>query len=254
MDFLYIFFFFWLGASFASFLNLCVYRLEKGCSVESIFKGRSFCESCEKTLSAGELVPVLSFVFLRGKCSKCKKKIGLLNIFSEVLLGFSFSLFWFFGFPIVFYFFLIILYFFACYDFCFKGIPKKITNVIFLLSLLYWMLILVVDYDFHRILSVLVFLFLFLLLRIASCKKTLFGFGDVIVVAILALWFEIDFFLTILLCSFILGGFFSIVLVLKDRSYLKKYIPFLPFIFLGFLLASLLYYLEISLFDNILAM
>ena len=57
-----------------SFIGVCFERIPEG---ESIIKGRSHCESCGKTLKGYELVPIISYLFLRGRCSKCKKKIPL---------------------------------------------------------------------------------------------------------------------------------------------------------------------------------
>lgn len=248
-------FFFFLGGIFASFLNLCVYRLEKENSFGSILVGRSSCENCKKTLQPYELIPILSFLFLLGKCTKCGSKINSFNLFSELLLGLSFVVFWYFELPVSFFIFLLIIYFFASYDFNFKGIPKNITNMIFSLSFIYWLFLLLSDFNINRVYSVILFLFLFALLQIATLfvKKTLFGLGDVIVIAILALWFELVFFLNILILSFIWGGFCGLILVILNKKYFKKYIPFLPFVLLGFLTASLFYYSDILLFDYILA-
>lgn len=50
-------------------------------------KGRSFCTHCKKTLSVMDLVPLLSFVFLRGKCRYCKKRISWQYPLVEVATG-----------------------------------------------------------------------------------------------------------------------------------------------------------------------
>jgi len=57
-----------LGLLIGSFLNLCIDRLPKG---ESILWPRSRCESCGRELRARELVPVLSYLLLRGRCRHC---------------------------------------------------------------------------------------------------------------------------------------------------------------------------------------
>lgn len=254
MEILIYTFLFLTGAVLASFLNLCVYRLEKQESFLSILAGRSFCESCKKTLKWYELVPIFSFVFLKGRCSDCNAKISAFNFFSEIFLGTCFSLFYFFNLPLPFFFFLIVLYFFASYDFNYKGIPKNIADLLFFLSLLYFLIFLFLDFDIERIFSVLFFLCFFVVIRIASIKKMLFGFGDMIVFGMLALWFSFELLVSIFFFSFLIGGVFSILLVLKDRSYLKKYIPFIPFILLGFVVAALLYFSGIKPFDYIYAM
>ena len=57
-----------------SFIGVCFERIPEG---ESIIKGRSQCESCGKALKSYELVPLVSYLFLRGRCCKCKTKIPL---------------------------------------------------------------------------------------------------------------------------------------------------------------------------------
>ena len=62
---------------------------------------RSVCEGCGKVLVWWELVPVVSWIFLRGKCWKCEKKIGLVEILGEVGMGVVFGLsFWFWPFEL----------------------------------------------------------------------------------------------------------------------------------------------------------
>ena len=61
-----------LGAVFGSFLNCAAWRLSHG---ESVLRGRSHCTACGHVLGAGDLVPILSWLFLKGKCRYCGKKI-----------------------------------------------------------------------------------------------------------------------------------------------------------------------------------
>ncbi|MDB5266945.1 MAG: prepilin peptidase leader peptidase (prepilin peptidase) / N-methyltransferase [Parcubacteria group bacterium] len=66
------FFLFVLGVLIGSFLNVLGLRWNSGKGIE----GRSFCVVCKKDLPWWELVPVISFVGLGGKCSGCKSKIS----------------------------------------------------------------------------------------------------------------------------------------------------------------------------------
>lgn len=61
-----------LGLVFGSFLNCFAWRLAHG---ESVAKGRSRCPLCGHTLGAGELIPLLSYAALRGRCRHCGGKI-----------------------------------------------------------------------------------------------------------------------------------------------------------------------------------
>jgi leader peptidase (prepilin peptidase)/N-methyltransferase len=65
---------FMMGASLGSFIQAFVYRTTK--SGKSIVFERSECTSCGRKLNAIDLVPLFSFLFLRGKCRTCKKPIA----------------------------------------------------------------------------------------------------------------------------------------------------------------------------------
>lgn len=67
------FFAFILGLIIGSFLNAVIFRLYKE---ESFVADRSRCPHCRHELSAADLIPVLSFVMLGGRCRYCKKRIS----------------------------------------------------------------------------------------------------------------------------------------------------------------------------------
>ena len=73
-----------LGASIGSFLLVVVRRGIRGISW---VKGRSVCESCGKELKWWELIPTVSYILLRGKCSVCKTKIDESHFICETYLG-----------------------------------------------------------------------------------------------------------------------------------------------------------------------
>jgi leader peptidase (prepilin peptidase)/N-methyltransferase len=62
-----------LGLVIGSFLNVCIYRIPKE---ESIAFPPSHCGKCSHELKAIDLIPVLSYIFLRGRCRFCKEKIS----------------------------------------------------------------------------------------------------------------------------------------------------------------------------------
>jgi prepilin signal peptidase PulO-like enzyme (type II secretory pathway) len=245
-------FFFSLGAVFASFLNLCVYRIEKEVQLKEIFLGKSLCDNCNRNLSWYELIPIFSFIFLKGKCSSCKMKISNFYFFSEILLGMSFLLLYFISSPVLFFVLLSILYFWAVSDFHYQSIPKNITDLVLVVSFVIWLLFLIYDFDFFRIYPLLLSAGMALIIYIISLKKKIFGLGDIIIFFTLSFWFELSLFVSVLLYSIIIGGLFGLILSLKDRKFLKGYIPFLPFVFFGFLIAITLESQNIFLFDYIL--
>ncbi len=85
-----------IGLFFGSFYNVVALRLSQNESI--IFPG-SHCPKCEHRLSWYELIPVFSYIFLRGKCHNCHKPISLQYPIVEVLTGILFALsFYIFGF------------------------------------------------------------------------------------------------------------------------------------------------------------
>lgn len=82
------------GLIFGSFFNVVGLRLPKN---ESIAFPRSHCVNCNHELSWYELIPVFSYIFLHGKCKKCKAKISiqypLVEFTTAILYCMSFKLF-----------------------------------------------------------------------------------------------------------------------------------------------------------------
>lgn len=78
-----------LGLIVGSFISAWVFRLHTG---RSIIWGRSSCMTCEATLSWYELVPLASFLVLRGKCRSCTAPISRQDPLVEVILGALFAL------------------------------------------------------------------------------------------------------------------------------------------------------------------
>lgn len=79
--------FFIAGLIFGSFYNVVGLRLPNG---ESIIKPGSHCPKCNHKLSWYENIPVLSYIFLRGKCKNCKQKISFIYPAIEILTAFLF--------------------------------------------------------------------------------------------------------------------------------------------------------------------
>lgn len=89
MNIIFAFFVFGFGAIIGSFLNVVILRYNTGMQIFAA-KERSRCFSCGKKLQAHELVPIFSFLFLRGKCSSCKSKISWQYPLVEFITGFIF--------------------------------------------------------------------------------------------------------------------------------------------------------------------
>ena len=77
-------FVFLVGASFGSFLNVCIGRWPEGLSV---VKPRSRCPKCGHQITASENIPILSWLLLRGRCSNCGERISIQYPVVELLVG-----------------------------------------------------------------------------------------------------------------------------------------------------------------------
>lgn len=78
---------FFFGACIFSFLNVVIDRLPRA---ESVVNGRSHCTNCGRVLHAWELIPCVSYIFLRGRCAGCKSRIPGRDFFVEVIGGTAF--------------------------------------------------------------------------------------------------------------------------------------------------------------------
>jgi leader peptidase (prepilin peptidase) / N-methyltransferase len=78
-----------LGAAFGSFAGAMAWRLH---TKRNMVSDRSECEACHHKLGVGDLIPVASWLMLRGKCRYCAKPIGWLPFASEVALATVFTL------------------------------------------------------------------------------------------------------------------------------------------------------------------
>ncbi|MGA9518900.1 MAG: prepilin peptidase [Trichococcus sp.] len=76
--------FFIYGLVFGSFFNVVGLRVPNG---TLLAQNRSYCDTCQRTLTWKELIPVWSFLRQRGRCSQCKEKISLLYPIMELATG-----------------------------------------------------------------------------------------------------------------------------------------------------------------------
>jgi len=81
---IFVVFVFLVGASFGSFLNVCIGRWPEGLSV---VKPRSRCPKCGHQIKASENIPILSWLILRGRCSNCGESISIQYPIVELLVG-----------------------------------------------------------------------------------------------------------------------------------------------------------------------
>lgn len=80
---------FMMGTVFGSFFTLAVYRIPLH---KDITHERSFCPNCNHRLEFIDLIPILSYIFLKGKCRYCGQKIRIRYLILEILSGLVFLL------------------------------------------------------------------------------------------------------------------------------------------------------------------
>lgn len=91
-SYLFAAFAFVLGAVVGSFLNVCIYRLPLDLSVNE--PKRSFCPACKKQIPWHQNLPLLSWLFLRGRCANCGSRIAFRYFAVELLTALLFLAVW----------------------------------------------------------------------------------------------------------------------------------------------------------------
>lgn len=89
MQIFFVIMMFIMGTVFGSFLTLAVYRIPLN---KNITYERSFCPKCNHRLEFIDLIPVLSYISLKGKCRYCGEKVRIRYLLLEVLSGIIFVL------------------------------------------------------------------------------------------------------------------------------------------------------------------
>lgn len=83
-----LFFIFLFGLIIGSFLNVVIYRYNTGQTI----KGRSYCFACRMDLAWYDLIPLLSFIYNRGRCRSCQSLVSLQYPLVELVTGLTFVL------------------------------------------------------------------------------------------------------------------------------------------------------------------
>ncbi len=215
--FYWLLFYFFTGSALGSFLNLCACRLPRG---QSVVVGRSACDFCGKKLTVTDLVPVFSYLFLKG--------------LAFVLCGMQAE----FGLK------LLLLFIFCCavilislIDYELQIIPDSLVLIFAAGGIIYSCLYLhggLLNGLFGSVFAFAVMLAIFLISRGGM------GGGDVKLSAAAGLWLGFENTVIFLLLSFISGGIISILLMVTGVKNKQDAIPFGPFLCAG-AFAALLY-------------
>ena len=218
-----------------SFLNVCIYRIPREESI--VFPG-SHCPTCGNTLGPYELIPVLSWVFLRGRCSTCRVSISPRYPLVELLTGLLATLVYQrFGLSVSFLFFIyltLLLVVMTFIDLDHQIIPDGLTLLVAAGGLCYLAYGLIIDNGIsigEAALGIVIGGGFFLVVAIIS--KGGMGGGDIKLMATLGIWFGWRWILMVMFLSVLIGGVAAIILLLMSLKGRKETIPFGPFIAVG---------------------
>lgn len=227
-------FLFIIGSIFGSFANLVVIRTIRN---ESIIHPPSHCDSCGHNLMPLDLIPILSFICLKGRCRYCKSKIHIdslmVELISGILLALTFKLSNILGSTLLFVS-LILALIISLIDLKTFDIYMVQVGFLAIIGIIYRFLYLGFDLEFLYL--SLGFSVCYFLIYIIS--KAGLGDGDIYFYLPLFLFIENTYILYFVLISIWLGAIYSIFIYLKYKS-LKIQIPFCIFIFLAFLILVL---------------
>lgn len=244
-----------LGLCVGSFLNVVIHRLPKIMEQEwhaqcadlrgetastvaqlSLAKPRSRCPTCGHQITAGENIPVLSYLLLKGKCAGCGTSISLrypiIEIFTGLLSAYTA---WHFGATLATAGGLLLVWSLiavAAIDFDTQLLPDSITLPLLWLGLCFNLGTTYVDLPTAVIGAMAGYLSLwtvFWLFKIATGKEGM-GYGDFKLLAALGAWLGWQMLPTIIMLSSVVGALVGITLIIVARRGRNVPIPFGPYL------------------------
>lgn len=228
-------FFVVLGLCFGSLGSVLISRVPQGLPPT----GRSKCPGCQKILTPKELIPIVSFLFCRGRCRGCHMIIGMIYPFIEISSGAIFLFaYWYTGAPfsaVLLALALWLLLVVAIIDAKTHTIADVLNVPFVFLALSYGLLIGGFDY-LAPIIGAGFFVFLWLVSR-----GKWIGSGDIIlgagIGALIGSW---KMMVASLMMTYILGALIISILIITKKVTHGSHVAFAPFLFLG-TLATLIF-------------
>lgn len=215
------------GLIVGSFYGVLVSRLnQKG----GIIAGRSQCPKCNTRLKWFDLVPILSFVFLKGRCRYCRKKISFIYPAIESVTAFLFVLFFLKrGLPLdvfVAYDLLLLLVFIPIlfFDYVHYIIPDKLVIPMIVLSVIFGLFFKKPEF-LSLLTSGLLLGGFFAILYIVSSGKWV-GFGDAKLLLLIGLAFGYPVSFLITVFSVWTAALYGLALIALKKASLKSALPF----------------------------
>lgn len=235
-----IFYYFWpivllFGLCIGSFLNVCIYRIPVKMKV---YEGRSICPYCRSQLTALDLIPVFSYIFLRGKCRHCGCRISPIYLIVELLTALLFvAAFYFFSVSLqtlLVWMLISVLIVASFIDIHTLEIPDGVSLWIgaigivsfFIPDILWW----------QRLIGALVASSPLLIILLIS-KGNAMGMGDIKLMAAVGLILGYKLSIFALLAASIFGAVIGLLLIALKKKGKKDEIPFVPMLSFGILFA-----------------
>ncbi len=238
VEILGVFLFALLGLTTGSFLNVCIDRLPQN---KSIVHPPSHCDVCQHRLAVKDLIPVLSYLRLRGRCRYCQATVPRKLLWAELATGLIFAfLYWRYGLSAE----LAVMAFYSC-----------LFIVVFIIDLEHGLILNKVVYPGMVVALLLALLpqsgltqwvvtgvanaalgggigfAIFILIALAS--RGGMGWGDVKLVGLIGLATGFPLILFSIVLGAILGGLVAVALVIAKRRTFKETLPFGPFLALA---------------------
>lgn len=222
------------GLLIGSFLNVCIYRIPLG---KTIVKGRSYCPHCDALIPWYLNIPLISFLFLKGRCQKCKAPISLRYPAVELLTGILFLIVWFtYGFNWESLFVLIlfsILVIISFIDIDLQIIPDRFIVILFVLGFIH-AFYQTAYFNAHWYVWIIgLFSASLILFILGLIIPDSIGGGDIKLMAAVGLFTGPKLILIALFISALYALILSVFLLAKKKGSMKTAIPFGPFLSLG---------------------
>lgn len=236
------------GSIAGSFLNALSFRFGTG---HSITKGRSRCMRCGHTLGTLDLVPILSWLTLRGRCRYCSSKISVQYPLVELTASLlTLAIYLQFPEPLYFvYWFVVwmILLFTTVYDIRHQIIPWSCSGLLALLALA-GLYLGIIPMQWGSLLAGPILALPLFLFFVVSRGRWM-GFGDGVLELSLGWFLGFTAGLTALMLAFWIGALVGIVSIMARRGVtMKSEVPFAPFLILG---AALAFITHVDLFQSL---
>lgn len=238
-------FYFILGAVIGSFGNVLIYRMPKA---QSINFPASHCQSCKTPLKFYHNVPILSWLFLRGKCAFCKEKISFQYPLIEALSGLLMLLAYYHETTHAQIFDLnwlellkaliigvcfIVLLCLSAIDFRYKAVPDPLLFTSVALALIYSLTPILSEYkgfefSFEGVINSAIFMFAFWLLRFVvslAMKREAMGSADIFIAGVIGAILGIKLGLMAIYTAAILT--LPAYIAVRKRGYELAFVPFL---------------------------